>query len=118
MPDSSPSILAVSIDRSAEIEPPLCVDLDGTLIKTDLLFECLAAMTRKAPLSLLLVPVWALRGRAFLKHELASRGSVDIKTLPYNRELLAWLSEEREAGRKIILATAATQELAEAVSNY
>jgi 4-hydroxybenzoate polyprenyltransferase/phosphoserine phosphatase len=118
MPDSSPSILALSIDRSAGIEPPLCVDLDGTLIKSDLLFECLAAMTRKAPLSLLLVPIWALRGRAFLKHELASRGSVDAKTLPYNGELLAWLLLEREAGRRIVLATAATQGLADAVSNY
>ena len=43
---------------------PLCVDLDGTLIKTDLLWESLVRLLKSNPLYLLVVPVWLLRGRA------------------------------------------------------
>ena len=39
---------------------PLCVDLDGTLIKTDLLWESLVRLLKNNPLYLLAVPVWLL----------------------------------------------------------
>ena len=54
-------------DPSPHAPAPLVVDLDGTLIRTDLIWEHLAALLRRNPLWLLPVLVWWLRGRAFLK---------------------------------------------------
>ena len=61
---------------------PLCVDLDGTLIKTDLLWESLARLLRRNPLWLLPVLFWWTRGRAHLKRQLVRRVTIDPAALP------------------------------------
>src|ERR1044071_1880225 len=91
---------------------PLCVDLDGTLIRSDMLWESLARLLRKNPLWLLAVPLWWARGRAYLKQEIAARVRMDAATLPYNEALLAWLKEQKSAGRPLVLATASDVEMA------
>src|ERR1051325_2233019 len=97
---------------------PLCVDLDGTLIRSDMLWESLARLLRKNPLWLLAVPLWWARGRAYLKQEIAARVRVDAATLPYNEALLAWLKEQKRAGRSLVLATASDVEMARLVSRH
>jgi apolipoprotein N-acyltransferase len=88
------------------------VDLDGTLIKTDLLWESLARLLRRNPLQLFPVLYWWLRGRAFLKQQLARRVALDPATLPYQKSLLAFLREQKSAGRKLVLATASDRGMA------
>ena len=62
---------------------PLAVDLDGTLIATDLLWESLFLLIRQNPLYLFMVPVWLAGGKARLKCEIASRVELDPAALPY-----------------------------------
>lgn len=95
---------------------PLCVDLDGTLIHADLLVETCVALLRKNPLYLFLLPWWLLRGKAHLKAQVASRVLLNHAALPFHRELLQWLADERREGRQIWLCTASNQRLAEAVA--
>jgi 4-hydroxybenzoate polyprenyltransferase/phosphoserine phosphatase len=97
---------------------PLVVDLDGTLIGSDLLLESLLLLARQKPLRLLLVPLWLARGRAFLKRRLAEEASPAAETLPYRPALLAHLEAERAAGRTVVLATAADGRLAEAIADH
>ena len=61
---------------------PLVVDLDGTLIHTDMLHESALKVLRDHPLSTLLIPLWLLRGKAVLKEQLASRLKFDASALP------------------------------------
>jgi 4-hydroxybenzoate polyprenyltransferase len=98
--------------------PPLVVDLDGTLIKTDLLWESLARLLRRNPLQLFAVLFWWTRGRAFLKKKLAARVTLDPATLPYNEPFLAFLREQKQAGRKLILATASDRQMAMPVAHH
>lgn len=91
---------------------PLCVDLDGTLIRTDMTWEHLARYLRANPLAIFLVLYWLARGRPRLKEELARRTRIDPATLPYQAEFLAWLRTEKAAGRPLILATAADRQMA------
>jgi phosphoserine phosphatase len=98
--------------------PVLCVDLDGTLIRGDLFWECVLALLRTRPLTLLLVPFWLLSGRAVLKHQLAARIHLDPASLPYRQPVLDFLLHEKAAGRRIALVTAADRELAETVASY
>ena len=74
---------------------PLCVDLDGTLIHSDLLLESFLALVKQNPLNLFQIPFWLLRGKAALKAEIASRVTLNVATLPYHRELLAWLARRQ-----------------------
>ena len=99
-------------------EPPLYVDLDGTLVSTDLLYESFVSAFRASPAVVLLAVGWLLQGRARLKEELAARASIDVATLPYREPVLEFLREERARGRRLVLATASWTSLAESVARH
>jgi 4-hydroxybenzoate polyprenyltransferase/phosphoserine phosphatase len=97
---------------------PLVVDLDGTLIKTDLLFESASRFILSYPFYIFRLLLWLLKGKANLKSKLAQFYQVDPESLPYNTELISWLSEQKSAGRMIVLATASHKVLAQKVANH
>jgi len=97
---------------------PLCVDLDGTLVKSDTLVDSLLFLVRTHPLEALKVPLWALEGKAALKSKVASLVSLDVEHLPYNSPLLAYLLEQRDEGREIYLTTGADHKLATRVADH
>jgi len=97
---------------------PLVVDLDGTLIRTDMMWESLARLVRRNPLAIFQILFWWRRGRAFMKHQLARRVQIYPATLPFNQKFLAWLRAEKKAGRKIILATASDLKMAQPVADH
>ncbi|MGB8782726.1 MAG: UbiA family prenyltransferase [Terriglobales bacterium] len=98
--------------------PVLCVDLDGTLIRGNLLWECVLTLLKSRPITLLLLPVWLLSGRAALKRQLAARVRLDPARLPYRRQVLDLLKQEKASGRRIALTTAADRDLAEMIASY
>jgi 4-hydroxybenzoate polyprenyltransferase/phosphoserine phosphatase len=101
-----------------ETQPVLCVDLDGTLVRGDLLWECVVALLKTRPVTLLLLPFWLLRGRAYLKHQLAIRVDLDPGRLSYHQPVLELLRQEKLAGRRIALVTASDAHLAQAVAAH
>lgn len=86
----------------------LFVDLDDTLIATDLLWESAILGVKRDPRLLWRIPVWALKGRAALKRALAERVLIDPRRLPYRTQLIDFLREEA-AYRPVVLATASDQ---------
>jgi 4-hydroxybenzoate polyprenyltransferase/phosphoserine phosphatase len=105
-----------SLSSGAEV--PLAVDLDGTLVKTDLLVESISALVRRNPFYLLVIPFWLLRGRAFLKREISRRITLDPHALPYHNEFLAFLKAQHAQGRSLILATGSEEQIARQVSDH
>ncbi len=97
---------------------PLCVDLDGTLIYSDLLLESVVLLLKRNPLYVLLLPLWLLRGKSRLKAEIARRIELNPAALPYNLPLLDWLREQHALQRPIWLATASAGSLAHAVASH
>jgi apolipoprotein N-acyltransferase len=97
---------------------PLVVDLDGTLIRTDLLWESLARLLRRNPFAIFQILFWWTRGRARLKQQLARRVKIDTATLPYHEKFLAFLREQKTSGRKLVLATASDLKMALPVANH
>ena len=94
------------------------VDLDGTLIHTDLLHESVLSVLRGRPLDILRIPFWLLKGKAVLKQHLATRADFDPRVLPYNEALLDWLKKQKSAGRKLILCTASDQLIARSIADH
>ena len=62
---------------------PLVVDLDGTLIRSDLLIETFFALLKRNIFYVLLVPFWLVKGKAAFKQEIARRVAIDVSLLPY-----------------------------------
>ena len=98
--------------------PPLCVDLDDTLLQTDHLYEALLLLVKRSPFSLLLVPLWLLRGRAFFKEQVLGRAAPEASRLPYRTDLVAYLRAEQRCGRRLVLVTAAHASIAEKVQQH
>jgi 4-hydroxybenzoate polyprenyltransferase/phosphoserine phosphatase len=98
---------------------PLCVDLDGTLLDSDLLLESGLAYVRDNPLSFLALVVWlATSGKAGLKSRIANEVELDVTTLPYNETVLEFVRTEKSRGRRIVLATASHVSYARKIADH
>lgn len=97
---------------------PLCVDLDGTLTYSDLLYESLVKALKTTPWILFFIPFWLLKGKAYLKYKIASFADLDIDKLPYNNEFIDFLQIEKSKHRELILVTASNQKFAEQIAAY
>ena len=99
-------------------EASLFVDMDGVLVHTDTTTEAVFTLVRDNPAAALLVPLWLLKGRAYLKRRIAERVDIDPARLPYNHRFVAYLKAERAAGRRLVLATAADAAYGERVAAH
>jgi phosphoserine phosphatase len=97
---------------------PLIVDLDGTLIDGDSLHLSLALLVRRRPWVVPVLPFLVLRGRARFKRYVCSHVSLDPASLPYRTDVLDFVTRERATGRRVILATAADERIAQAVASH
>ncbi len=92
---------------------PLAVDLDGTLLLTDTLFEALAEQLRRRPIWTLWQMIQLPFSIAKVKARIQSEARVDITQLPVNAEVAAYCAREQATGRPVWLVTAADQAVAE-----
>ncbi|UXB32766.1 UbiA family prenyltransferase [Stenotrophomonas maltophilia] len=84
---------------------PLCVDLDGTLLRSDVLYESLLALLAQNPLYVFMLPLWLLKGKAALKRELAKRTTLPPETLPYDERVLELLRTTPQRPRVLCTAS-------------
>ena len=101
----------------SEMPVPLCVDLDGTLVRSDTLIESLFALgpSRQVVAGLLRL---VCAGRAAFKERIMQGAGLDPRLLPYNDALLAYLREQKATGRRLVLATGADQNVARAIADH
>ena len=97
---------------------PLCVDLDGTLVRSDTLHEQLVRAVLARPWALPGLGLSLLSGRAAFKRKVSTLGQLDPARLPYHEGLVAWLREEKARGRTLVLATAADESVAASIAAH
>jgi len=105
-------------DAARTTSVPLAVDLDGTLIRTDMMWESLVRLLRKNPFAALAALGHLVRGRAYFKQQLAARVRVEPDSVPYHEPFLRWLQTQRHAGRTLVLATASDVNLARPIAAH
>lgn len=108
----------MTVPRLEESMIPLCVNLEGALVRTDLEWEMVFGALKKQRWLLLLFPFLLLLGKHRLLRLLARRVEIDATTLPYTEELLTYLRQRRIAGQPIILVAALPLAQARAVSDH
>ena len=94
----------------------ICVDLDGTLLRTDLLYESVLSLLRANPLFFFALPLWLLRGKANLKRQIASRVSLVSEVFPTDERVLEYLRGSTNQTR--ILCTASDELLARPIVEH
>lgn len=94
------------------------IDLDGTLIKTDILYESVLLLIKKNFIYLFIMPFWLLTGKSNLKYKVSSLVDINPQTLPYNERFLNYIKEQHQQGRRLILATATTEKYAQAIADH
>lgn len=100
-----------------ELNRPLCIDLDGTLIRSDMLVESALSLLRRDPWKILIMPFWFMRGMAYLKRMIAQRSTVNIACLPYDMRVVTCLREL--AGHRLrVLCTASDISLAKMIADH
>lgn len=97
---------------------PVCVDLDGTLVKTDTLIEAIISLIRTNFLYIFLIPFWLLKGLLYLKQKVVSKSNLDIELLPFNQQVIQLINDYKSKGHEVILITASPQLIAEKINNY
>jgi 4-hydroxybenzoate polyprenyltransferase len=98
--------------------PALVVDLDGTLVKTNLLLESLLVLLKQKPQFVFVLPAWLLKGKAYFKQQVTRRASLDVSVLPYQDSFLNYLKTQRAEGRTLVLATAGDVQVATQVAGH
>ncbi|QIG92362.1 MULTISPECIES: haloacid dehalogenase-like hydrolase [unclassified Bradyrhizobium] len=116
-PKDGPSTDGADALLGLPVALPLVLDLDGTLIKGDLLYLSFFSILRRNPLIVASCAAWLVRGRAALKRELALRQSIDWSRIELRQDVAALAEREKAAGRRIVLATAADALLAQKLAS-
>ncbi|MCB1196809.1 MAG: UbiA family prenyltransferase [Deltaproteobacteria bacterium] len=97
---------------------PLCVDLDNTLVMSDLLLENILNSVKKRPQTLLIMPWWLLRGRQYFKHKVEEHTNIAFEMLPYREEVLELIGKKKREGASVYLVSANTQKNVHGVCKY
>jgi len=96
----------------------LVVDLDGTLLRSDILHECFWAAFSRDWRSLVFAALALFSGRAHLKAHLAQAACLDVASLPYDAGVIAYIDNWRSIGGRTALVTASDQAIAQAIADH
>ncbi len=102
---------------SPSAKPPLVVDLDGSLIKTELPWESFLSVLAKHPGQLLKIIKQKIKVKSegYFKIELEKWAKLSLKDMPFSKKFLNYLKEEKSRNRKLILCTGSTQAYADQI---
>lgn len=96
----------------------LAVDLDGTLVKSDLLIESAFTFIAQRPTRIADLLAALIRGKAELKSAIASSADIDAANLPYDKRVLELIHQARTNGQKVYLASASNERYVKAVADH
>ena len=97
------------------LETPLVVDMDGTLLKVDVLAELAARLLLKNPLKMLKILIMS-KNRLETKNQLAKSYDSAGESFPSNPEVLQIIKEAKSSGRRVYLATASSPVIADSIA--
>lgn len=114
------SALSVQAAQSEQLsqERPLVVDLDGTLVRSDMLIETAFSCLGRDPLLLLPILRALLSGKASLKHFVAENAQFAPELLPFDDAVLSKIREAKTLGRKVYLASASDERVVSAIADH
>ncbi len=97
---------------------PLCVKLEGAVLRTGTTAELALALVRRRPWMALAVLYWLFLGATEFRNRVSEHAALDPAGLPYRRPFLTFLRREAASGREIFLVTRARSDVARTIANH
>jgi len=116
--DDDYGIFVVDDIRRANRKDVIVTDLDGTLIKSDILYESIISYLKINFFFIIKILMWALKGKALLKRKLANEVFLDVEKIPYNECVLDYLKKEKEKGRYLVIASASNSVFVNSIADH
>jgi 4-hydroxybenzoate polyprenyltransferase len=116
VPDSGPDFSGRTFSMWQNPSPVLVVDLDGTLVKSDMLFESAWQKIVYSPWKVFSLLLGLVKGKANLKADLAQGFTFSTRNLPFRPEVLDAIAVARSRGSEVVLATASNEKIARKVA--
>ncbi len=107
-----------TVDADTGSEIALVVDLDGTLLRSDLLVESCFRRLGSEPVAIFGMVRALATGKAALKQFLAAGADCAPSTLPYDDDVLSIIRRARLAGRRVYLASASDERFVSAIAAH
>ena len=104
--------------QKSNIQKTLVVDLDGTLIKTDILYESLIAYIKANYLNIFRLLPQLIEGKATLKRFLALNTELKPELLPYNQDVTDYILKHKKSGGRVALVTASDEFAAQSIGAH
>ena len=95
---------------------PLVVDLEGALLRSNMLFELLVSALSVAPAQTVLAVKELSKGPYLFSRRLSEIAELDVETVPVREDFALFLRQESAAGREIYLISAEDQSIVEKIS--
>ena len=105
-------------DILTDTDIPLVVDVDGALLKTDLLIESAFVLLTRKPWLAAKLPFWLLSGKAYLKQQIANRCELPADAHPWNDDVLELIRAARANGRRVFLASASDEKFIREIADH
>jgi 4-hydroxybenzoate polyprenyltransferase len=106
------------VDTLPVVRRPLVVDVDGTLIRSDLLVESTFALIGTDPRRIFSLPGRLSRGKAHLKASIAAETPIDVSVLPWDERVLAVIADAKAADREVWIASASNERYVAAIAEH
>jgi 4-hydroxybenzoate polyprenyltransferase len=98
---------------------PLVVDVDGALVRSDLLWETAFRQFSRDPFSVFTIVARIFSGKASVKHHLAQLATgFEPQFLPYDESVLAYIRDAVTQGRSVYLASASNESLVKSITEH
>jgi 4-hydroxybenzoate polyprenyltransferase len=95
---------------------PLVVEVDDSLLGTNLAYEAVISFLSTQPLQAFKIPMWLYGGYAHLKSEIADRTAIDVDLLPMDQTVLEFMRSAKQRGRRVFLVSSSEQRFVAAVA--
>ncbi|MGB9852153.1 MAG: UbiA family prenyltransferase [Candidatus Kapaibacteriota bacterium] len=102
--------------ENAESKKIICIDLDYTLISTDILIDQILSFIKSNPFRIFTLLFWLLKSKQYLKEKLLEATEIDIQKLPFRSEVLEFVAKAKQNNSKIVLVTATNQKIAKKIN--
>jgi len=99
-----------------QLSTPLCVDVDGTLVRTNTLFEAALSAIKRKPSVIFELLSASFKGKSAVKHVIGTHAELSPGSFTYNKEFLSWLRTQHVNKRPLILTTASDKTIADAIA--
>jgi len=103
-------------DKQDAAAVPLVVDVDGTLIRSDLLHEAVLQFVARHPFQMWKLLPWVVSGKPRIKGALAERIDTVCPTAPLRDEVVELIRAAEAEGRPVYLASASDRRYVDAIA--